>query len=63
MDEEKVMEIFMAIFIVLVMTAFCVAVISGECCNDKPKEENRENRDNVIVPIKLDKNNYMFISF
>lgn len=60
MDEEKVMEIFMAIIIILSMTAFCVAVISGECCNDKHKEENR---DNVIVPIQLDKNNYMFISF
>lgn len=36
-DEEKVMEIFKAIFIMLIMTAFCVAVISGECDSDKPK--------------------------
>lgn len=58
-DEEKVMEIFMAIFIILIMTAFCVAVISGECDSDNPKEEKRSK---VIVPIKLDKNNYTFIS-
>ena len=58
-DEEKVMEIFMAIFIILIMTAFCVAVISGECDSDKSKEEKRSK---VIVPIKLDKNNYTFIS-
>lgn len=58
-DEEKVMEIFMAIFIILIMTAFCVAVISGECDSDKPKEEKRGK---VIVPIQLDKNNYTFIT-
>lgn len=58
-DEEKVMEIFMAIFLILIMTAFCVAIISGECDSDKPKEEKR-NR--VLVPIQLDKHNQMFIS-
>lgn len=58
-DEEKVMEIFMAIFLILIMTAFCVAVISGECDSDKPNEE-KSNR--VLVPIQLDKHNQMFIS-
>lgn len=59
MDEEKVMEIFMAIFIILIMTAFCVAIISGECDSDKP---NEEKRNRVLVPIQLDKHNQMFIS-
>lgn len=59
MDEEKVMEIFMAIFFILIMTAFCVAVISGECDSDKP---NEEKRGKVIVPIQLPKNNYTFIT-
>lgn len=59
MDEEKVMEIFMAIFIILIMTAFCVAVISGECDSYKP---NEEKRNRVLVPIQLDKHNQMFIS-
>ena len=59
MDEEKVMEIFMAIFLILIMTAFCVAIISGECDSDKP---NKEKRNKVIVPIQLPKNNYTFIS-
>lgn len=59
MDEEKVREIFMAIFLILIMTAFCVAIISSECDSDKP---NEEKRDKVIVPIQLDKNNYTFIS-
>lgn len=58
-DEEKVMEIFMAIFLILIMTAFCVAVISGECDSDKP---NEEKRNRVLVPIQLDKHNQMFIS-
>ena len=60
MNEEKVMEIFMAIFIILMMTAFCVAIISGECDSNKP---NEEKRNRIIVPIQLDKNNHMFISF
>ena len=60
MDEEKVMEIFMAIFMILMMTAFCVAIISGECDSNKP---NEEKRNRIIVPIQLDKNNHMFISF
>ena len=59
MDEEKVMEIFMAIFIILMMTALCVAIISGECDSDKP---NEGNRNRIIVPIQLDKHNHMFIS-
>lgn len=59
MNEEKVMEIFMTIFIILIMTAFCVAVISGECDSDKP---NEEKRNEIIIPIQLDKNNYTFIS-
>lgn len=59
MDEEKVMEIFMAIFIILMMTAFCVAIISGECDSDK---SNEEKRNRIIVPIQLPKNNYTFIS-
>jgi hypothetical protein len=41
------------------MTAFCVAIISGECDSDKP---NKEKRNKVIVPIQLPKNNYTFIS-
>ena len=59
MDEEKVREIFIAIFLILIMTAFCVAVISGECDSDKP---NEEKRDRIIIPIQLDKHNHMFIS-
>ena len=59
MNEEKVMEIFMAIFIILMMTAFCVAIISGECDSNKP---NEEKRNRIIVPIQLDKHNHMFIS-
>lgn len=58
MSEEKVMEIFMAIFLILIMTAFCVAVISGERNSDKPNEK----RGKIIVPIPLNKNNYTFIS-
>lgn len=58
-DEEKVMEIFMAIFLILIMTAFCVAIIIGECDSDKP---NEEKRNRVLVPIQLDKHNQMFIS-
>ena len=53
------MEIFMAIFLILIMTAFCVAVISGECDSDKP---NKEKRNRIIFPIQLDKHNRMFIS-
>ena len=60
MDEEKVTEIFMAIFMILMMTAFCVAIISGECDSDK---SNEEKRDRIIIPIQLDKHNHMFISF
>lgn len=59
MDEEKVREIFIAIFFILIMTAFCVAIISGECDSDK---SNEEKRDRIIVPIQLPKNNYTFIS-
>lgn len=60
MNEERVMEIFMVIFIILTMTAFCVAIISGECDSDK---SNEEKRDRIIIPIQLDKHNHMFISF
>lgn len=60
MDEEKVREIFIAIFFILIMTAFCVAIISGECDSDKT---NEEKRNRIIVPIQLDKHNHMFISF
>lgn len=60
MNEERVMEIFMAIFIILMMTAFCVAIISGECDSDKP---NEEKRDRIMFPIQLDKHNHMFIFF
>lgn len=59
MNEEKVMEIFMAIFLILIMTAFCVAIFSGECDSGKP---NEEKRNRIIVPIQLDKHNHMFIS-
>ena len=41
------------------MTALCVAIISGECDSDKP---NEGNRNRIIVPIQLPKNNYTFIS-
>lgn len=41
------------------MTAFCVAIFSGECDSDK---HNEEKRNKVIVPIQLDKHNHMFIS-
>lgn len=58
MSEEKVMEIFMAIFLILIMTAFCVAVISGKCDSDKPNEK----RGKIMFPIQLDKHNHMFIS-
>lgn len=59
MSEEKAMEIFMAIFLILIMTAFCVAVISGECDSDKP---DKEKRNRIMFPIQLDKHNHMFIS-
>ena len=59
MDEEKVTEIFMAIFMIVMMTALCVAIISGECDSDKP---NEEKRNRIIVPIQLPKNNYTFIT-
>ena len=60
MNEERVREIFIAIFFILIMTAFCVAIISGECDSDKT---NEEKRNRIIVPIQLDKHNHMFISF
>ena len=60
MNEEKVAEIFIAIFMILMMTAFCIAIFSGECDSDKP---NEEKRDRIIIPIQLDKHNHMFISF
>ena len=60
MNEEKVAEIFMAIFIILMMTAFWVAIISGECDSDK---SNEEKRDRIIIPIQLDKHNHMIIFF
>lgn len=41
------------------MTAFCVAIFSGECDSGKP---NEEKRNRIIVPIQLDKHNHMFIS-
>ena len=59
MNEEKAAEIFIAIFMILMMVAFCVAIISGECDSDKPNEEKRHK---IIVPIQLPKNNYTFIS-
>ena len=59
MNEEKVREIFMAIFLILIMTAFCVAIFSGECDSDR---HNEEKRNRIIVPIQLDKHNHMFIS-
>jgi len=59
MNEEKVMEIFMVIFLILIMTAFCVAIFSGECDSDKP---NEEKRNKIIVPIQMDKHNHTFIS-
>lgn len=59
MNEEKVREIFIAIFMILMMVAFCVAIISGECDSDKT---NEEKRNRIIVPIQLDKHNHMFIS-
>ena len=58
MNEEKVMEIFMAIFLILMMAAFCVAVITAECDADKP---NKENRNKVIIPIQVNKNTHLFI--
>ena len=59
MNEEKIAEIFMAIFLILIMTAFCVAIFSGECDSDR---HNEEKRNRIIVPIQLDKHNHMFIS-
>ena len=59
MDEENVREIFIAIFMILMMTAFCVAIFCGECDSDK---HNEGRRNKVIVPIQLDKHNHMFIS-
>lgn len=41
------------------MTAFCVAIFSGECDSDKP---NEEKRNRIIVPIQMDKHNHTFIS-
>ena len=56
MNEERVMEIFMAIFLILIMAAFCVAVFSGKCNSDKP---NKENRSKIIIPFQIDKHNHV----
>lgn len=56
MSEERVMEIFMAIFFILITIAFCVAAVSGKCNSDKP---NKENRSKIIVPFQIDKHNHV----
>lgn len=58
MSKERVMEIFMAIFFILIAIAVCVAALSGECDSDKPKKEKRSK---IIVPIQIDKNTHLFI--
>lgn len=58
MSEERVMEIFMAIFFILIAIAVCIAALSGEHDSDKPK---KEKRNKIIVPIQVDKNTHLFI--
>lgn len=58
MNEEKVIEIFMAIFFILIAIAFCVAALSGKLSSDKPNEENRSK---IIIPFQIDKNTHIFI--
>ena len=58
MSKERVMEIFMAIFFILIAIAFCVAALSGKLSSDKP---NKENRSKIIVPFQIDKNTHIFI--
>ena len=56
MNEERVIEIFMAIFFILIAIAFCVAALSGKLSSDKPNEENRSK---IIVPFQIDKHNHV----
>ena len=58
MNKERVIEIFMAIFFILITIAFCVAALSGKLSSDKP---NKENRSKIIVPFQIDKNTHIFI--
>ena len=60
MNEEKVMEIFMAIFLILITIAFCVVAISGELSSDK---SGKENRSKIIVPFQIDKHNRLLFPF
>lgn len=58
MSEERVMEIFMAIFFILIAIAVCIAAISGELGSGK---SDKEHRSKIIVPIQIDKNTHLFI--
>lgn len=52
------MEIFMAIFFILIAIAVCIAALSGELGCDK---SDKENRSKIIVPIQVNKNTHLFI--
>ena len=56
MNEERVIEIFMAIFFILIAIAFCVAALCGKLGSDKP---NKENRSKIIIPFQIDKHNHV----
>lgn len=56
MNEERVIEIFMAIFFILIAIAFCVAALGGKLGSDKP---NKENRSKIIIPFQIDKHNHV----
>ena len=60
MNEERVMEIFMAIFLILMAIAFCVAAVSGELGSDK---SGKEHRSKIIVPFRIDKHNHVLLPF
>ena len=60
MNEERVMEIFMAIFLILMAIAFCVAAVSGELGSDK---SGKEHRSKIIVPFRIDKHNHVLLRF
>ena len=60
MNEERVMEIFMAIFLILIMAAFCVAAVSGEFDSDK---SDKEKRSKIIIPIQINKHNHVLFPF
>lgn len=58
MNEERVIEIFMAIFFILIAIAVCIAAVSGELGNYK---SDKENRSKIIIPFRIDKHNHVLL--